>query len=256
MDYEDFIWFIKEREKLRFQKEIGIPLQSSDPILSKTHFLNIHTKYDTGTIRLHRFIADLTDWEKLFYIFIYRTVYSTPRLMKDLTGIWFHDYRNIKLFKWKIHTDRQPYYFHVGKNSSLHQFLLTISLPVMKQFWTSFTEYKLEEIIDVEDVLSAFFALHTGRRMMKLLSSILVQDLAIQFPEKINPDSICRISIDAKQALKMLPGGRSDRKMERLLQSTGLNYSSLNRALGQWWQYLSRKKYYEEHDLFREEWLI
>ncbi|MDC7247084.1 MAG: putative DNA base hypermodification protein [Sphaerochaetaceae bacterium] len=255
MEYDDFLWFIKERQSIRFKKDIGCPSPwTDDPILDKCHFLNIHTMHDPGTIRLHDFIEGMTDWEKLFYIFTYRTVYSSSRFIGDMSEIWMHDYRNLKLFNWKTYSDRQPYSYHLG-SYTVKQFAIDISLPVMKVFWEDFHHLERASIIDVEESLALLFFNKTGRKQ-KLLCSIITNDIALQFPDKVDPDSKSYQYISARQILNKMPGRREEQKIKNLLQSTNLNYSSLNRALNEFHKYQTRKKYYEDKGCLREEWLI
>jgi hypothetical protein len=255
MKYDDFLWYIKERQTIRFMKYIASPKPwTDDLILDKCHFLNIQTMHDPGTKRLHDFIKGMTDWEKLFYIFSYRTVYSSQRFLNDMTEIWMHDYRNLKLFNWKSYSERQPYTFHLG-SYTVKQFVIDISFPIMKLFWQRFEKLNDASIREIEDDLAMLFTLKVGRKY-KLLSSIIATDLALAFPGKVKPDSECNLSITAKLAMKKLPGGRRNRNVENLLNITGLNHSCLNRALGEWYKYLKRKNYYEEKGCFRDEWLI
>jgi hypothetical protein len=250
MDTNNFIWFIKERKAIRSMKEMGFPKPwTDDPILAQCHFLNIEYLHDPGTIRLHKYIEAMSDWEKLFYIFIYRAVYSSPRFLKDMTGIWMHDFRNLKLFKWKSYSEDTPYSYNLGQRS-IKDFVIDFVLPILKMFWQSFGGLDGAEIEDVEVELSRLFALYT-RRKYRLLSSMVTMDMVHQFPERINPDSKCYISYPIRRMLK-----DCEVNIEKLRDLAGMNYSSLNRALGEYYKYQKRKEFYDEKGYLREEWLI
>ena len=256
MDIENFLWFIEERENIRLKKEAGLPKPwSEDFILHKCHFLNLNTIHDPGTIRLHQFINCKTNFDMLFYIFLYRTCFSNPLFLEEMTGVWFHDYRNIQLLYAGLYSDHQPYSYFIGKHNTLTNFLFNIAYPVFKSFQQSFSSFNVASIVDVEEELSTLFKQYTGRRRMSLLSSIISNDIALQFPSSVNPDSQCNLSITTRQALKKIDGGRIGCKMEKLRHSTGLNYSSLNRALSEWFYYLQRKKFFKEKGYIRGVWL-
>ena len=251
---DDFLWFIKERNAIRFKKDIGFPKPfAKDYILANTHFLNIDPYQDPGTIRLHHFIDGMTDWEKLFYIFIYRACYSGSKTLQRMTGIWIHDLRNIRMLEDWIYICNQPYSFRIGRNNSIKQFIDTIIYPSLKEFYLQFDDMHESSILEVEELLWSIFFLRMGLKQ-KLLSSILANDLALQFPSKINPDSICYFSLSASHILRKLPG-RAESRIEDLRKQTGLNYSSLNRALNEFYKYRKRKEYFEEKGCLREEWL-
>ena len=204
---------------------------------------------------IHGYIHGLSDWEKLFYLFIYRTYYSSQTALEQMTGTWMHDCRNLKFLNIEEHIDARPYTFRLRPASGIKDFLISVSLPILKDFWHIFEGLNETSILEVEEELFRLFSLRTGRPV-KLLSSILANDISLSFPDKVNPNSECYISLSARQGLRMLSGKRNDDKIDCLREQTGLNYSSLNRALSVWSKYMTRKEYYEKTGDFKEDWLI
>ena len=248
---EDFIWFVEERESIRLKKEAGLPPPwTDDYILSNCRLCNIDRIHDRGTVRLFNFIGSLTDWEKVFYIFLYRSALSSQKFLEEMTGLWFHDFRNLRELEMKISDARKPYQVFLKKGDSIRSFLVDVVAPVAKEFNGSFSELREVSILDAAENIALLFLMWYGRKFI-FLSTEIAKDLSHFFPEQINPQSECRMNIGARNALKKLPGVN----IEDLLNSTTPNFSTVEHGLCEWGKYLSRKRYYEEHGELKSAWL-
>ncbi len=254
MDYDDFIWFIKEREKIRFQKEIGLPRPwTNDFILDKTRFCNIDRIHDRGTVRLLNFVSGMTAWEKVLYITLYRSAISSEKFLHRMSGVWMHDYRNLKLLDVSISDSRKPYQIFLRQGDTIRGFVVDVAAHVAKEIWNNLPDWSGISILDVSEKIARYYQVRYGKRMIFLATEI-AKDLSYFFPQ-IDPDSECRMNIGARVALKKLPGRRVDSKIESLLNSTSLNFSSLEHGLCEWGKYLTRKRYFEEHGELKSAWL-
>ena len=253
--YNDFLWFIKERESIRRKKESGAKRPwTDDPVLNSCRFTNIDRFNDRGTIILFDFIKQMTDWERMFYIVLYRSCYSSPQFINQMTGIWFHDLRNIINLKVKYTDSRTPYQIFLNRKQSVNSFLSSVAYRTAKDFYPAFCKLEESSILSASDILADIFLFYHKKRL-KFLSTEIVKDLSFFYPDRINPDSICHMNIGALKALKLLPGYRTTIKIEKLLELTSINYSQLEHSLCEWGKYCYRREYYLHNGYFKKSWI-
>lgn len=254
MDYKDFIWFIQERENIRLKKEAGHPRPwTNDLILDKTRFCNIDRIHDKGTIRLLNFVSGMYNWEKIFYITLYRSAISSEKFLERMSGVWIHDYRNLKFLDFSISDARKPYQVFLRQGDTIKGFVVGVAVGVAKRIWYSLPDWNDVSILEASEDISSFYQARYGKKMIFLATEV-AKDLSYFLPQ-INSDSECRMNIGARMALRKLPGRSLYSKIEILLNSTSLNFSSLEHGLCEWGKYLSRKKYYEETGELKPAWI-
>lgn len=250
--YNDFLWFIEERESVRIKKEAGLSKPwTDDYILANCRFCNIDRIHDRGTIRLLDFVSDMTDWEKFFYTTLYRSAISSEKFMSELTGVWFHDYRNLKYLDLRISDSRKPYQVFLHKGDTINNFLITTASIVSKTAFPLISEWEGISILKASEEIADIFKDLYGRKMI-FLSTEIAKDLSYFFPYRINPDSECRMNVGARMALKKLP----KTNVEELINLTGLKYSALEHGLCEWNKYKTRQDYYRANGTLKKYWLF
>ncbi len=253
MNYDKFQWFLEERELIRQKKISGLPRPwSDDLILHQTRFCNIDRIHDAGTIRLLDFISPMDDWEKIFYTVLYRSALSSIRFLDSMTGIWLHDYRNLRHIDLCISDARKPYQVFLYKGDTMKSFLTNVSSPIVKKIYEAQSYWKDASILEASDFIADEFK-KLYRKRMVFLATEIAKDLSYFL--SIDPDSECYMNIGARMALKKLEGRRNRDKIEDLLVLTELNPSALEHGLCEFGRYLTRWNYYQEHGKLKEEWL-
>jgi len=255
MDYSDFLWFAEERESVRLKKEADCQRPwSSDHILANTRFCNIDRIHDRGTVRLLNFVEGMNTWEKIFYITLYRSALSSEEFLKEMTGVWFHDFRNLRELPLKISDSRKPYQVFLRSGDTVRSFLVVFVTKVVRFIYSSMNKWDGASIYQASEEIADEFKSLYNKKMM-FLSTEICKDLSYFFPTKILPHSECRMNIGARMALKKLPGRRIDEKVEKLLSISNLSHSSLEHGLCEWNRYITRKRYFKEHGKLKPEWL-
>ena len=253
MNYDNFLWFIEERESIRKRKDAGLPQPwTEDHVLHNTRFCNIDRYHDAGTKRLLDFIEEKNLWEKVYYTVLYRAALSSQRFLDCMTGIWMHDYRNLKYLEMNLSDARKPYQVFLYKGDSVSTFLSNVASPVAKRVFEEHFTWTNASIMDVSQFIANTFNTYYRKRLIFLATEI-TKDLSYFL--SIDPDSECNMNVGARLALKKLDGRRIDRKVEELLNMTNLNQSSLEHALCEWGRYLTRWNYYREHGSLKDYWL-
>lgn len=251
MEYKDFDYFIIERESIRKKKEAGLPRPwTDDYILDKCHFANVDREYDKASKILFDYIKDMNDFERIFYIILYRSYYSSPKVLTEMTGLWIHDIRNIQCIKLKLWNGqgriKTSFYKGIKPTSFVHLTLWNIAYDLNDVF-SSFDNIS---ILDATDILSALYTKYYGNRTL-FLSSEIIKDLCYFYPKRINPDSECHYSPSSRRVLKKYPGF----KVEIFSKNTELNYSQLDHSIAQSYRWWKRREYYLKYKTLRKSWL-
>jgi hypothetical protein len=252
--YDDFVWFVEEREKIRLQKDAVPKPWTTDPILRSCRFTNIDRLNDRGSLLLIDFIKGMSDREKLFYIILYRSCYSSPKFLSQMTGDWQNDYGNISTLKMKFVGSRIPYQIFLDKEQSISQFLISVACNVAHDFNKIFRELENVSILTASDILADLCKIYHGKRLI-FLSTEIAKDLSYFYPERINPDSECHMNIGAMNALKIFPGRWQKVKIEKLLYLTGLKFSDLEHGLCEFNKWCERGEFYHQNVFFKKSWL-
>jgi hypothetical protein len=253
MNYDKFLWFIEERETIRLKKFAGLPRPwSENPILNYTRFCNIDRIHDAGTTRLLNYISNMDDWEKVYYTVLYRSALSSYRFLDSMTGIWMHDYRNLRHLDLSISDARKPYQVFLYGGDTMKAFLVNVSSWVAKKIHEVHTSWNDISILEASDYIADQFKTLYRKRMIFLATEI-AKDLSYFL--SIDPDSECYMNIGARYTLKKFDGRRNSKKIEELLTLTNLSPSSLEHSLCEFGRYLTRECYYEEHGFFKKEWM-
>ena len=252
--YNDFIWFIKEREKIRVQKEAGLPRPwSSSPVLDYCRFTNINRFHDRGSLLILDFVRGMNGWRILFYIILYRSCYSSPKFLKQMTGDWQKDYGNISTLKMKFVGSRIPYQVFLDKGQSISLFLSTTAYRVAVDFFKILSGLENASILEASDSLAAIYKTYHGKRLI-FLSTEIVKDLSFFFPERINPDSICHMNVGALKALKLFPAKNLNVKIHDLQILSSLKFSDLEHGLCEFYKWSERGEFYRKNGSFKKSW--
>lgn len=240
---DEFLQYIKEREALRINKE------TKDKTIRECRFPNISWEHDRGTKYLYDFISDLGDYERMYYIFLFRFCGSNPRVLHQLTKIMIHDSRNIYHNTVTVKFKSVSPFKYIYTGYGFQALLLVFLHSILFDFYDEFEKMKDETIIGLTDLMYKRIHLNAGIED-KSLASTLSKDLGFIFKDKVNPDSKCWLDNRAQEGLKLV--GESN--LEMLQQKTSLNYIQLNNALVGYSCYVRYKAFYKIHGYFLERW--
>ena len=173
------------------------------------------------------FIKDSNSWERLFYIFLYRSCYSSRIFLSQMTGIWFHDLRSLELLFMDIVDDRKPYFIKsYPTNSRIRTFLSGPVFSVVEEFYELFLNLIDSSIKEAGAEISNLFQKHSGVKELTLGNEIAM-DLSVLYPGRIYPNSEGYMNIGVIKGLRRLKlsGQRKD-KLTALLLYVGLQMVS------------------------------
>lgn len=255
--YLDFLNFIEERENIRRKKESDLPRPwTTYPVLSACRITNIDRSHDRGTIELMDFIQDMDLWERLYYMFLYRSCYSSRIFLSQMTGIWFHDLRSIELLFMDILDERKPYFIKSHPcNNRIRTFLSGSVFSVVEEFYKLFPNLKDISIKEAGAEISRLFQKHSGVKELTLGNEIAM-DLSALYPGRIYPNSEGYMNSGVIKGLRLikLNGQRKD-KLTALLLYSGLSFPIIEHGLCAWNRYNEYKSYYDQFGEFKKEWL-
>jgi len=247
---DDFIQFIHERELIRLRREQGFPAPWTDDIvLRSTKFTNIDRIHDDGTIRLLKMIEGKSEFDKLFYIVMYRCFYSAKTFFSQMSGNVLIDLERIR-HKQLIVGQRLPYQIFLKKGQTICDFLDSVAYRVFVGLSIQMLRWKKIHLVTATEIISGLFKEFHGT-YMQFLATEISKDIATALPEFVDSESQCPMNIGAKRGLAYL----DNPAVVYLVRRTGKSWSVLEHALCEFSKYCKRKIFFEKNGYFLKPWM-
>jgi hypothetical protein len=235
-DLKHFKWFCAEREQIRLRKQAGESAPyTTDLILHRHRFTNIDRTDDTGTQILYRSIAELTVYEKILAVCIYRfsgsftghcTMFET--VDSDSWQTWLQGQRRMfKMSAYQANWGR-------GKDRGRH-FLHNTVFDFVEQYWHWFEQQYKTGITDSAECMCQILQQLDYPRM-RFQSTECSKDLSYLFPQRVDPASQCALGPGARAGLQRM----TENWTELQQAMPEFTPSVLEHALcewNKWWEY-------------------
>lgn len=250
-----FTEFLTERALVQRRRLLGLPRPwTQDFILHSSRFTNLNRQYDRGTVRLVRKVAPLPMPEKVFVTVLYRSGYSSPALLDVLTGNVGSDLQLLSSQRLVL-SGRRPYQVFLHRRQSMQEFLLTTANAVANHLIAKLPSLQSSTIQELADDVADLFASLHGKRLIFLATEI-VKDLAIFYPDAVNPTSMCPMNVGARRGLHYVDNQRDSELVARLAQHTRMEISTLENSLCEYGKYRIRWSYYQTNGALLPGWMF
>ena len=245
----DFFGFIAERAHITSKKEAGVHWPwTMDWVLQNTRITNLDRAHDRGTIRLCEKIRHMQDANRINTIVLYRSGYSAPRLLENLSGDTLTDTRWLEKSDGKF-VDRLPYQVLMHDGEHIHEFMIKSCFDVATYILRRLPCWKKASLEDVAREIADSFVDTHGFKMI-FLGTEIAKDLSYFYPDSIDRESVCPFNKGAKKGLAQVyedglpPGLYSLKKRKAYLrQRTGFSWEKLEHSLCEYAKYVERFKY-------------
>lgn len=251
----DFFWFIYQREIVQARKEAGLPWPwSNDKILNETKFTCLDRNDDFGTKSLFAFVDGMDLFSTIFYVVYYRSFYSLRSFFPQMTGKWIVDYEDVKEYGIKA-GQLMPYQIYLKKNQSISTFLTTTAFDVVEKLYQVLPSFQSVSIEYAANRIADFFKDTHGKRQI-FLGSEIAKDLSTLYPNNIDPNSWCPFNVGAKKGLTLLPRGNWKKKVQQIIQITGMTPSKIEHSLCEFLKMARREEYLAQGNIdFPKRWI-
>jgi hypothetical protein len=238
--------FCEERDSIREKKSSGVAAPwTDDLILRNNHFTNIDRNFDKGTVYIQNKLKDVTpSFNKMFWVFVYRFSGSNQKLFEHLD---LSDPLSIQ----RVPEDVPKFYsgaysrpcFPKGKGIGI-RFLTKDLLNMFPVLYNDITNRCDDKILYVAEDLADLIAEQGPWRRMHFHCSEIAKDLALFFPQYVNPYSETALGKGAKVGLRSMGLKAKPKVMWELVYSAennhklGLNYNCMEHALCEYGKYV------------------
>ena len=236
--------FCEERDSIREKKSSGVAAPwTDDEILRVNHFTNVDRNFDKGTIFIEEKLKDVVPgFNKMFWVFVYRFSGSNQKLFNHLDLSDPISIRNIPedIPKFYSGAYSRPC-FPKGKGIGI-RFLTKDLLDMFPVLYNDITSRSGDSILNTAEDLADLIAEQGPWRRMHFHCSEIAKDLALFFPQYVDPYSQTALGKGAKVGLRSMGLNTKPATVWNLVYSPdnklGLSYNCMEHALCEYGKYV------------------